>query len=162
MSHHTSHESLPPFDKPAQMKMFGMSSMYPARLYIVSQSRLLITGTETCCMVSGSGPSERRRNASTKITLRSKLNITLWKLTFIKSTPAGYGCPFTNESIIRTWQTNRYYILSIMYGLVKAQQSQVILESARIKLGVRRDDLNASFNVRQCFVFMAHIIFTET
>lgn len=56
-----SQESYPPFFHPAQMKIFGMCSMYPADLYIVSQILFSITGTETSCNLLGNGPSSYSR-----------------------------------------------------------------------------------------------------
>ncbi len=55
--HITSQESFPPAAYPAQMKMFGMCSTYPASLYMSSQAVLLITGRLTSCITDGRGPS---------------------------------------------------------------------------------------------------------
>lgn len=57
-----SHESYPPFRQPAQMKMCGMCSMYPAFRYIPSHNVLLMTGTETSCNTLGNGPSFEQNN----------------------------------------------------------------------------------------------------
>ena len=53
----TSQESRPPSFHPAQMKMSGICSIYPACLYMPSQASLVMTGTGTSCKRDGNGPS---------------------------------------------------------------------------------------------------------
>lgn len=63
-----SHESYPPFRQPAQMKICGICSMYPAFRYIPSHNVLLITGTETSCKTLGNGPSFEMKQKQQKLT----------------------------------------------------------------------------------------------
>lgn len=54
-----SHESLEPCLCPAQMKICGICSIYPAFRYIDSQMSFLMTGTVTSWRTDGSGPSSK-------------------------------------------------------------------------------------------------------
>lgn len=80
----------------------------------------------------------------------------------MQPSPASDRRPPAHIGVVAVRQTDWDDVALKSDRLIEAQQRQVVLESARVELGVGRDDLDAAFDVRVWLLVSADVVLAQS